>query len=101
MSKKTKSKGKKVKVVPDNLKPKELASADHISFTLSVDDVQSVILMMRLSQEMFGKLAIIANEQADALGAETHAARAQLCGMIRERFDKFAKIGEPTSREVH
>ena len=92
---------KKVKpTAPEPTKP-NLIEPGSYSVVYSRDEMISSVQMLSFGQTVFEQIAVTCHKEGNDKSMEMWAARSKLCAMLCEKLRNIAKIGEPTSREVH
>ena len=74
---------------------------DTYSLVMSREEILSSIQILSFAKGVFEQMAINSEKEDDAKSTAAWAARAKLALLLSAKLHDVAKIGEPTSREVH
>jgi hypothetical protein len=68
---------------------------------MSREEILSSIQVLSFAKSVFEQLAANSKKDGEADALAAWIARAKLCLLLSSKLRDVAKIGEPTSREVH
>lgn len=81
--------------------PPKLIEDDNYTVIMSREEILSSIQVLTFAKSVFEQLAQNSKKDGDAEALAAWIARAKLSLMLCIKLRDVAKIGEPTSREVH